>query len=95
METIGESLKKAINFNFRYTLIERSKDGIISALNVGVKGSNNMCVLPNIEYASLERIDDTHDKLLLSWSDYQTEGIVTWKPSTNKATKSMVFYGIE
>jgi DNA-binding Xre family transcriptional regulator len=95
METIGTNYKEAMNNNFRYTLIERDVEGIAKTLNTSVKGSNNMSILPKVEKIELERIDDLHDKLSLSWSDYTIEGVVTWKVSDNKLQKAMVFYGIE
>ena len=95
MNTIGENYKKAINGNFLHNLIERSADGIANALNVNVKGSENMSVLPSVEGVNLERLDDTHDKVTLVWADYKVEGVVSWKPSANKLQKAMVFYGIE
>lgn len=94
METIGTNYKKAINNNLIYTLIERSADGVASAININVKDSNHMHILPNVEKVELEQIDDLHDKLSLYWSDYKIEGVVAWKPSANKLTKAMVFYGI-
>jgi hypothetical protein len=94
METIGNNYKKAINNNLIYNLIERSADGVASAINVNVKDSNHMHILPNVEKVELEKIDDLHDKLSLYWADYKIEGVVAWKPSANKETKAMVFYGI-
>lgn len=94
METIGNNYKKAINNNLIYTLIERSADGIASAININVKDSNHMHILPNVEKVELEKVDDLHDKLSLYWADYKIEGVVAWKPSANKPTKAMVFYGI-
>ena len=95
METIGDNYKKAINSNFLHNLIERSADGIANALNINVRGSENMSALPNVEGVKLEKIDEIHDKLTLLWADYKVEGVVSWKPSANKLQKSMVFYGIE
>lgn len=95
MNTIGENYKQAINGNFRYNLIERSADGIANALNVNVKDSEHMSVLPNVEGVKLEQIDESHDKVTLLWADYKVEGVVSWKPSANKLQKAMVFYGIE
>ena len=94
METIGNNYKKAINNNLIYNQIERSADGVASAININVKDSNHMHILPNVEKVELEKIDDLHDKLSLYWSDYKIEGVVAWKPSANKETKAMVFYGI-
>lgn len=94
METIGNNYKKAINNNLIYNLIERSEDGITSAINIGIKDSNNMQILPSVEKVELEQIDDLHDKLSLYWADYKIEGVIAWKPSANKLTKAMVFYGI-
>lgn len=95
MKTIGECFKQAINNNFRNTTIGRNSESVLNALNIGVKGSDNMCVLPKVEKVELTRIDDLHDKLSLTWNDYHTEGVVTWRLSTNKITKAMVFCGIE
>ena len=94
METIGNNYKKAINNNLIYNLIERSADGVASAININVKDSNHMQILPSVEKVELEKVDDLHDKLSLYWADYKIEGVVAWKPSANKLTKAMVFYGI-
>lgn len=94
METIGNNYKKAINNNLIYTLIERSADGVAATINVSVKDSENMHILPRVEKVELEQIDDLHDKLSLYWADYKIEGVASWKPSANKLTKAMVFYGI-
>ena len=95
MATIGQNYKDAINRNFRYNTIGRNTESILNALNIGVKGSDNMVILPKVEKIELTKIDDLHDKLSLSWDDYKTEGVVTWKPSVNKLETAMVFCGIE
>lgn len=95
MATIGQNFKSAINNNFRHNVIARDAESIFNALNVGVKGSDNMVILPKVEKVELTKIDDLHDKLSLSWDDYKTEGVVTWKPSANKIETAMVFCGIE
>ena len=95
MSTIGKNIKEAINNNFMHNVIGRSVEGIQSALNTNVKGSDNMVVLPKVDKVELTKIDDLHDKLSLSWDDYKTEGVITWKPSENKLETAMVFYGIE
>ena len=95
MSTIGNNIKVAINNNFMHNVIGRSADEVRNALNIKVKGSENMVVLPQIDKVELATIDDLHDKLSLSWDDYKVEGVVTWKPSANKLEKAMVFYGIE
>ena len=43
----------------------------------------------------VEPIDDLHDKLSLSWDDYKTEGVITWRPSKVENSKAMVFCNIE
>lgn len=95
METIGKKYKQAINDNFRHTLIERNVDGYAAALNGNVKDSVTMHILPRVETIKLEKIDDLHDKLSLSWLDYKVEGVVTYKPSVDPRKTAMVFCGIE
>lgn len=95
MATIGKNYKDAINNDFRNTAIGRDSESIFNALNIGIKGSDNMTILPKVEKVELTTIDDLHDKLSLSWDDYKTEGVVTWKPSANKLETAMVFCGIE
>jgi hypothetical protein len=95
MSTIGKNIKDAINNNFMYNVIQRNAESVIAALNTSVSGSENMVVLPKADKVELTKIDDLHDKLSLSWDDYKTEGVVTWKPSTNKNWEAMVFCGIE
>lgn len=95
MATIGKNYKDAINNDFRNTAIGRDSESIFNALNGSVKGSDNMSILPKVEKVELTTIDDLHDKLSLSWDDYKTEGVVTWRPSDNKISNEMVFCGIE
>lgn len=95
METIGTDYKNAINKNFLYSLIERNEEGIANTFNGGVHHCPNMCIVPKVEEIKLVKIDNFHDKLSLRWADYTIEGIISWKPSDNKTTKAMVFYGIE
>lgn len=95
MSTIGKSYKEAINNDFKNTAIGRDSESIFNALNGGIKGSDNMCILPKVEKVELTKIDDLHDKLSLSWDDYKTEGVITWRPSANEHTTAMVFCNIE
>ena len=95
MSTIGKNIKDAINNNFMYNVIQRNTESVTAALNTNVRDSVNMVVLPKVDKVELTKIDDLHDKLSLSWDDYKTEGVVTWKPSTNKNWDAMVFCGIE
>jgi hypothetical protein len=95
MSTIGKNIKDAINNNFMYNVIQRNTKSVTAALNTNVRDSVNMVVLPNVDKVELTKIDDLHDKLSLSWDDYKTEGVITWKPSTNKNWDAMVFCGIE
>ena len=95
MSTIGKNIKDAINNNFMYNVMQRDAKSVIAAFNIGVRNSENMVVLPKVDNVELTKIDDLHDKLSLSWDDYKTEGVVTWKPSTNKNWEAMVFCGIE
>ena len=96
MSTIGKNIKDAINNNFMYNVIQRNAESVIAALNTSVSGSENMVVLPKADKVELTKIDDLHDKLSLSWDDYKTEGVVTWKPSANKNWENaVVFCGIE
>ena len=79
-----------------YNVMERNAKSVIAALNTGVRDSENMVVLPKVDNVELTKIDDLHDKLSLSWDDYKTEGVVTWKPSANKNWENaVVFCGIE
>ena len=95
MATIGQNFKQAINNNFKHNMINRDAESIFAALNVGVKDSDNMVVLPKVEKVELTTIDDLHDKLSLSWDDYKTEGVITWRPSIIEDSKEMVFCNIE
>ena len=95
MSTIGKNIKDAINNNFMYNVIQRNTKSVTAALNTNVRDSVNMVVLPKVDNVELTKIDDLHDKLSLSWDDYKTEGVITWKPSTNKNWDAMVFCGIE
>ena len=95
MSTIGKNIKDAINNNFMYNVMQRNTESVTAALNTNVRDSVNMVVLPKVDKVELTKIDDLHDKLSLSWDDYKTEGVVTWKPSTNKNWEAMVFCGIE
>jgi bacterioferritin (cytochrome b1) len=95
MSTIGKNIKDAINNNFMYNVIQRNTKSVTAALNTNVRDSVNMVVLPKVDKVELTKIDDLHDKLSLSWDDYKTEGVITWKPSTNKNWDAMVFCGIE
>ena len=95
MSTIGKNIKDAINNNFMYNVMQRNIESVTAALNTNVRDSVNMVVLPKVDKVELTKIDDLHDKLSLSWDDYKTEGVVTWKPSTNKNWDAMVFCGIE
>lgn len=95
MSTIGKNIKDAINNNFMYNVMQRNTESVTAALNTNVRDSVNMVVLPKVDKVELTKIDDLHDKLSLSWDDYKTEGVVTWKPSTNKNWDAMVFCGIE
>ena len=95
MSTIGKNIKDAINNNFMYNVMERNAKSVTAILNTNVKDSDNMIVLPKVDNVELTKIDDLHDKLSLSWDDYKTEGVVTWKPTTNKEWEAMVFCGIE
>ena len=87
MSTIGKNIKDAINNNFMYNVMQRNTESVTAALNTNVRDSVNMVVLPKVDKVELTKIDDLHDKLSLSWDDYKTEGVVTWKPSTNKHNK--------
>jgi len=78
-----------------YNVIQRNTKSVTAALNTNVRDSVNMVVLPKVDKVELTKIDDLHDKLSLSWDDYKTEGVITWKPSTNKNWDAMVFCGIE
>ena len=78
-----------------YNVMQRNTESVTAALNTNVRDSVNMVVLPKVDKVELTKIDDLHDKLSLSWDDYKTEGVVTWKPSTNKNWDAMVFCGIE
>ena len=95
MSTIGKNIKDAINNHFMYNVMQRNTESVTAALNTNVRDSVNMVVLPKVDKVELTKIDDLHDKLSLSWDDYKTEGVVTWKPSTNKNWEAMVFCGIE
>lgn len=95
MNTIGQNYKEAINNDFKHSVIKRDAESILNALNIGVKGSDNVTILPKVEKVELEKIDDLHDKLSLFWADYKTEGVVTWKLSDSKMVNAMVFCGIE
>lgn len=95
MSTIGKNIKDAINNNFMYNVMQRNTESVTAALNTNVRDSVNMVVLPKVDKVELTKIDDLHDKLSLTWNDYHTEGVVTWRLSTNKITKAMVFCGIE
>ena len=95
MSTIGKNIKDAINNNFMYNVMQRNTESVTAALNTNVRDSVNMVVLPKVDKVELTKIDDLHDKLSLSWDDYKTEGVITWKPSTNKNWDAMVFCGIE
>jgi citrate lyase beta subunit len=95
MSTIGKNIKDAINNNFMYNVMQRNTESVAAALNTNVRNSVNMVVLPKVDKVELTKIDDLHDKLSLSWDDYKTEGVVTWKASTNKNWDAMVFCGIE
>ena len=95
METIGSAYKKALNNNFQFSLIERDEKGFLTALNMSPNKCVNMNIMPRVERIELKRIDEFHDSVRLYWSDYIIEGVVTWKPSSNKLNKTMVFYGIE
>jgi len=96
MSTIGKNIKDAINNNFMYNVMQRNAESVTAALNANVRDSVNMIVLPKVDKVELTKIDDLHDKLSLSWDDYKTEGVVTWKPSANKNWENaVVFCGIE
>ena len=95
METIGSAYKKALNNNFQFSLIERDEKGFLTALNMSPSLCVNMSIMPRVERIELKRIDEFHDGVRLYWSDYTIEGVVTWKPSSNKLNRTMVFYGIE
>ena len=95
MATIGKNYKEAINRNFMHVAMKRDAESVFEALNIGLKGSDNMIMLPKVEKVELTKVDDLHDKLSLSWDDYKTEGVVTWRPSESKVVEAMVFCGIE
>lgn len=95
MNTIGHNYKEAIWNNFKHNAVNRNEESVFAALNTNVKDSENMVVLPKVEKIELTKIDDLHDKLTLIWADYKTEGIMTWRPSTNKNENAMVFSGFD
>ena len=79
-----------------YNVMQRDAKSVIAALNTSVMNSENIVLLPKVDNVELTKIDDLHDKLSLSWDDYKTEGVVTWKPSANKNWENaVVFCGIE
>ena len=94
MSTIGQNFKQAINNNFKHNMISRDAESIFAALNVGVKDSDNMVVLPKVEKIELTKIDDLHDKLSLSYDDGKdVEGTITWRKSADG--KQFVFSKFE
>ena len=94
MSTIGQNYKQAINNNFRHCAIKRDAESVFNALNIGIKGSDNMTILPKVEKVELTTIDDLHDKLSLSYDDGKdVEGTITWRKSADG--KQFVFSKFE
>lgn len=92
--TIADSFKDAINNAFAGTIfVNRNSELILNVLNTKVHGSNNVSIIPPIPYLEVNKLDDTHDKVWIKFDDYSFEGIIHWRPCTNK--KHYVFICIE
>lgn len=93
--TIGESLKNAISNAFKDTIFrERTASHISQTFATKVSGSDNVTILPFIPNITIEKVDDTHDKVNLCFSDMVVEGVITWKPSSVRSG-NFVFIKIE
>lgn len=81
---LQDSIKHLLNVTFvNCMFISREPKDVLAILNIGVKGSNNMRITPEIDRVEVEHIDEVTDKLTLIWDDYQFEGIVSWRRSEN------------
>lgn len=78
--TIGESFKEKIKSAFIHTTIrERSYDCVLKTIKGTAYGSDTFSILPPIQGFKMEKIDDTHDKLIFRYDDYTFEVFVSWK----------------
>ena len=79
---IGDTIVDAINRNFVHNIfMSRDAECIKNTLNIKVKGSDSIHMMPYVPEVKVERIDDLHDKLSLLYDDYKVEGVVTWRES--------------
>ena len=87
---LSDNIKELVNVTFANSrFIGRDPKTMLAILNIKVKDSNNMHIMPKVQDVQVETIDDLHDKLSLLWDDYKVEGIVSWKQSDNN--KNFVF----
>ena len=79
---LSDSIKQQVNTTFKHNkFIGRDPKTMLAILNISVKNSDNMHVMPKVQDVQVEVIDDLHDKLSLLWDDYKVEGTITWKQS--------------
>ena len=90
---LEDSIKGLINATFANSkFMGRNKDIVLATLNMKIKGSENMCLMPEIQDISIERLDNLRDKLTLIWDDYRVEGVVTWRQSSDGRNYIFVNY---
>lgn len=87
--TIRESFRRHITNTFVHTVFtERTPEVIFKTLQTKVKGSDTILVM-EIDEILVEKIDETHDKVIIVFDDMEIEGVFTWRKAT--ATNGFVF----
>lgn len=78
---ISDSYKMVINNIFRHTIFDdHSEKTILKILQLNVRGSSNVTFIPPCNRIEVQNIDQTHDRLVFHFDDYQVDGVVEWLP---------------
>lgn len=80
MATIVEAIKEQVCAGFRHTIFpQRSAECISSILTMPVHGSDTLRVIPKPTSITIERVDETSDKVNLLYNDLGCHYVFHWR----------------
>ena len=81
--TIRESFRRHITNAFVHTVFtDKTPEVILKTLQTKVKGSDTITLVMEIDEILVEKIDETHDKVIIVFDDMEIEGVFTWRKAT-------------
>lgn len=87
---IGDSIKQHLTEVLRNTVFKERTSAYVGAVVSSNIQDSVFPIAPKADKVTLEGMDATHDKLTLSYEDYEVSGVVTWrigKGMPNMSTK--------